>query len=33
MKYTKQQKALIKELLDNSNNYIEQPLFNEEHPT
>lgn len=32
MKYTKQQKALIKELLNSSNNYIEQPLFNEEHP-
>lgn len=32
MKYTKQQKELIKELLDNSPNYIEEPLFGEDEP-
>ena len=32
MKYTKQQKELIKELVDNSPNYIEEPLFGEDEP-
>lgn len=32
MTYTKQQKNFIKELLDKSNNYLEKPLFNEDHP-
>lgn len=32
MKYTKEQKNKIKELLDNSDNYIEAPLFGEDKP-
>ena len=32
MKYTKEQKETIKELLDNSDNYIEAPLYGEDKP-